>query len=72
MQVYPLCSAGRRGMPKPAMMNQELIPKSTTTWETCELPSSLLPWSFKARAMSVHVSSTDLTLDGASSLVGMW
>jgi hypothetical protein len=50
------------------MMNPELIPKSATTYQMSELPSSPLPLFFKARAMNVHASSTGLALDEVSSL----
>jgi hypothetical protein len=44
------------------MMNQELIPKSATTWQMYELPSSPPLLLLKAHAMNVHASSTGLVL----------
>jgi hypothetical protein len=67
-QGHPSCSADQRGRLRLAMMNPELIPKSATTYQMSELPSSPLPLFFKARAMNVHASSTGLALDEVSSL----
>jgi len=69
MQGHPSSSADQHGRLRLAIMNQELIPKSATTWQMCKLPLSPPLLFLKTHAMNVHASSTGLVLDGMSSLV---